>query len=164
MPGAIVQLSISKGGVPKLAIPAGEAGPLGILGDVQKNTKYHGGPRQALLWITAEGLAELRAAGFPVQPGTLGENVTTEGVDRRAVRPGQLWRFGEVEIEVTKMREPCNTLSHLGEGIQKAVYDNDVKGGVFTSPKWGLAGFYCAVKRPGTLRAGDPVQLLTVEA
>ena len=35
--------------------------PLGIAGDVQKNRKYHGGPNQALLLVTAEGLDELKA-------------------------------------------------------------------------------------------------------
>jgi MOSC domain-containing protein YiiM len=164
MRGIVSQVSLSKGGVPKLAVPAGEVGPLGILGDVQKNTKYHGGPRQALLWITAEGLAELREQGFPVVPGSLGENITTEGIGRRGVRLGQRWRLGEVEIEITKMREPCNTLSPYGEGIQKAVYDNAVKGGDPASPRWGLAGFYCAVVKPGTVRPGDPVTLLSETA
>lgn len=162
MTGRILQLSISKGGVPKLPILAGEAGPLGIAGDVQRNLKYHGGPTRALLWITAEGLDELKAAGFPVYPGALGENVTTTGIDRRAVRLGQQWRMGEVVVEVTKMRQPCHQLNPYGEGtIQAAVYDPQVKAGDPTSPRWGLAGFYLAVVRPGSFAPGDPVSLLT---
>jgi MOSC domain-containing protein YiiM len=96
MAGQILQLSVSKGGVPKYPVLGGEVGPVGIIGDVQRNRKYHGGPRQALLWITSEGLDELKAAGFPVYPGALGENVTTTGIDRRSVRLGQQWRMGEV--------------------------------------------------------------------
>ncbi|MBI2690255.1 MAG: MOSC domain-containing protein [Acidobacteria bacterium] len=161
MEGQILQLSISKGGVPKLPVLSGEVGPVGIVGDVQQNTKYHGGPRQALLWITAEGLEELKAEGFPVYPGALGENVTTTGINRRTVRLGQQWRMGEVIVEVTKMREPCYKLDPYGPGIQKAVFDTQVKSGDFTSSRWGLAGFYLAIVKLGLFAPGDPVTLLT---
>lgn len=162
MPGSILQISVSQGGVPKYSVPNGEVTPLGIRGDVQRNTKYHGGPNQALLWVTAEGLEELTAAGFPVYPGALGENITTAGVDRRSVRLGQRWRMGEVTVQVTKMREPCFQLDPYGRGtIQKAVYDEQVKAADASSPRWGLAGFYLSVESAGTLAPGDPVQLLT---
>jgi len=161
MAGQILQLSASKGGVPKYPVLAAEVGPVGILGDIQQNTKYHGGPRQALLWITSEGLEELAAAGFPVYPGALGENVTTTGVDRLSVRLGQQWRMGEVIVEVTKMREPCFKLDPFGPGIQKAVYDAEVKRGDHSSPRWGLAGFYLSIVKPGSFAPGDPVALLT---
>jgi MOSC domain-containing protein YiiM len=161
MAGQILQVSISKGGAPKLPILGGEVGPLGILGDVQKNTKYHGGPRQALLWITSEGLAELAAAGFPVYPGAMGENVTTTGVDRRSVRLGQQWRMGEIVVEVTRLRVPCYQLDPYGPGIQNAIYDAQVKTGDHTSPRWGLSGFYLAIVKVGSIAPGDPVALLT---
>lgn len=148
--------------MPKHPILRGEVTPLGIAGDIQRNPKYHGGPRQALLWITNEGLDELAAAGFPVYPGALGENVTTAGIDRRSVRLGQRWRMGELVVEVTKMREPCFQLDPYGAGnIQKAVYDAQVKAGDATSPRWGLAGFYLAVETVGSFAPGDPVTLLT---
>lgn len=147
--------------MPKLPVLEAEVAALGIVGDVQRNRKYHGGPNQALLVITLEGLEELKAAGFPVYPGALGENVTTQGLDRRAMRLGQRYRAGEVEFELTKMREPCRTLQPYGKGIQAAVYDADVKAGRPTSPRWGLAGFYVKVIRPGRIYPGDSVTLLT---
>jgi MOSC domain-containing protein YiiM len=161
MVGSVLQVSLSRGGVPKTAIPEGDVGALGIRGDVQKNTKYHGGPRQALLWITAEGLERLQAEGFPLYPGALGENITTHGVDRYSIRPGQLWRMGEVEIEITKLRTPCQTLNPYGPGIQKAVFDERAKAGDLSSDKWGLAGFYASVRKAGRIRTGDPVVLLS---
>ena len=160
MAGQILQLSVSKGGVPKYPVLGGEVGPVGIIGDVQRNRKYHGGPRQALLWITSEGLDELKATGFPVYPGALGENVTTTGIDRRSVRLGQQWRMGEVEVEVTKMRQPCYQLDPYGPGIQNAVFDASVKAGDFSSPRWGLGGFYLSIVQLGWLAPGDPVSLL----
>jgi len=157
----VLQLAISRGGVPKVPILEAHVTPLGIAGDVQKNRKYHGGPNQALLLITAEGLEELKAAGFPVYPGALGENVTTAGLDRRMLRLGQRYRLGEVEIELTKMREPCRTLHPYGLTIGKAVYDPDVKAGRPISPRWGLAGFYVKIIRTGVIRPGDLVTLLS---
>ncbi|MGC4050748.1 MAG: hypothetical protein QM757_15345 [Paludibaculum sp.] len=72
MVGQIIQVSISKGGVPKLAIPEAWAGPLGLEGDVQRNLQYHGGPRKAILLISQEDLEGLQADGFAVSAGALG--------------------------------------------------------------------------------------------
>ena len=164
MTGEIEQISISKGGVPKYAVLQAEAGPHGLAGDVQKHPEIHGGPRQALLWITSEGLAELRAQGYNLQPGSLGENITTKGIDRRQLRRGQRWRLGEIEIEITKRRAPCKQLLHYGEGIHRSIFDERVKANDPSSPLWGLSGVYCAVVRSGTIHPGDPVILLTTEA
>lgn len=161
MPGRIEQINISAGGVPKYPVLQAQVGPEGIAGDVQKNRKYHGGPRQALLWITAEGLEELKEAGFPVYPGALGENVTSSGIDRRTVRVGQRWRMGEIEVEVTKVRQPCFQLDPYGDTIQKFIFDPQVKAGDSSSPRWGLSGFYLAIVRLGSIAPGDSVALLS---
>lgn len=156
----MVQLNISRGGVPKLPIPEARVTPLGIEGDEHAFPDIHGGPRKALLVITSEGIAELVAAGFNVFPGALGENVTTRGLDRRQMRIGQRYRIGDVIIETTTLRMPCNTISKYGMGIQSAVYDEQVKSGDPSSPRWGLSGFYTAVLIPGVIRPGDAITLL----
>ena len=164
MTGEIEQISISKGGVPKYAVLQAEAGPHGLAGDVQKHPEIHGGPLQALLWITSEGLAELRAQGYGLYAGSLGENITTIGIDRRQLRVGQRWRLGEIEIEITKRRAPCKQLLPYGEGIHKSLFDERVKANDPSSPLWGLSGVYCSVRKSGTIRPGDPVILLSTEA
>ena len=160
MTGSILQISISRGGVPKRAIAEAEVNSLGIVGDVQIHTKFHGGPTRALLIITSEGIEELKAKGYPLYPGALGENLTTVGLDRREMRVGQRYRLGELLVEVMSMRQPCAALNHYGRGIQKAVYDAQVRADDPTSPRWGLSGFYTSVIRGGTIRVGDPIQLL----
>lgn len=157
---SVLQVNTSRGGVPKRAVPFGEVTMMGIEGDVQKHTEFHGGPRQALLIITEEGLDELKAQGFELYPGALGENVTTVGLNRRDVRIGSRIRIGEVVVEVTKMREPCKQLSPYGHGIQKAVFDERVKAGDHGSPRWGLAGFYVSIIQTGRIKPGDPITLL----
>jgi MOSC domain-containing protein YiiM len=157
---SVLQINISRGGMPKRAIAEAEVNSLGIVGDHQAHPEVHGGPFQALLLVTSEGIEELIAEGFPLFPGALGENLTTLGLDRRWLRTGQRYRVGEVIIELTTLRQPCSQLSVYGLGIQRAVYDAKMDSGDVTSPRWGLGGFYASVMRGGTIRTGDPIQLL----
>jgi MOSC domain-containing protein YiiM len=156
----VLQINVSRGGVPKRPIPEGDVTALGIAGDVQAHPECHGGPQQALLLITSEGIEDLTALGFPLYPGALGENLTTRGLDRRGLRIGQRYRIGAIIIELTKLREPCAALNVYGPGIQKAVYDAEVNACDPHSPRWGLSGFYASVVQPGAIRPGDPIALL----
>jgi MOSC domain-containing protein YiiM len=115
---------------------------------------------KAVLLVTAEGIDELVALGFPLRPGDLGENITTRGLDRRCLRAGQRYHVGGAVIELSEMRAPCNTLNVLGAGIQAAIYDSRVKAGDPSSPRWGLSGFYASVVKAGKARPGDPVALV----
>lgn len=164
MSASILQINISRGGVPKRSIPSGDVTALGIAGDACAHPGIHGGPQQALLLITSEGIEELTALGFPLYPGALGENLTTGGLDRRGLRIGQRYRIGAIIIELTKVREPCSQLNPYGLGIQKAVYDAQVQAGDPQSPCWGLSGFYASVIQPGPIRRGDPITLLDQRA
>src|SRR6267378_1165056 len=107
----VVQLNISPGGIPKRAITEAIVTPSGIVGDSWAHPNIHGGPNQALLLITSEGIGELIAQGFPLFHGALGENLTTSGIDRREMRVRQRYRAGDVFLELTKLRAPCDTLS-----------------------------------------------------
>lgn len=157
MRGRILQLNISPGGMPKHAILQAEITVQGILGDIQRNRKYHGGPDQALLLITQESLEEIKGKGFPVYAGALGENLTVSGLDRRQLRCGQRLRAGQAIIEITKLRQPCRHLDVYGTGIQAAVYDKKALPGM---GPWGLAGFYCRVSQPGPIFPGDIIEVL----
>ncbi|PYT12521.1 MAG: hypothetical protein DMG59_23190 [Acidobacteria bacterium] len=164
MTGSILQINVSRGGLPKRAIPEAELTLLSIAGDLCAHPQFHGGPRQALLLISSEGIDELAALGFPLFHGALGENITTRGLDRRMWRVGQRWRIGPAVIEFTKIRVPCENLDIYGAGIQKAMYDARVKAGDSGSPRWGLSGFYASVILPGTIRPGDPISLMDIAA
>jgi len=161
MNGTVVQVNVSNGGVPKHPVLGAHATRQGLEGDRQAHPQFHGGPRQALLLLCAESVDELRAQGWPVFYGALGENVTIQGLDRRALRLGQRFRIGATAVvEITKLRQPCQQLTPYGEGIQKALYDKEVKAGNHHSPVWGMGGFYASVAEPGWIQPGDPVTFL----
>jgi MOSC domain-containing protein YiiM len=160
MTGSILQISISQGGVPKHAIPCGTLTLAGVEGDGHAHPEIHGGADRAILLITSEGIEELAALGFPLTHGSLGENLTTRGIERRDWRVGQRWRIGsDVVIEITKRRAPCKALNVYGPKLQAAIYDPLTREGDPASPKWGLSGVYASVVTPGLVRPGDAIVL-----
>jgi len=154
--GTILQVNVSRGGIPKRAIPSGDLTAAGIAGDAWHHP-FHGGTRKAILLVTIEGIRELSSKGFPLFPGALGENLTTRGLDRRALRLGLRLQVGDAAIELTTIRTPCATLDVYGTGIQAAMYDARVQKGDPESPLWGLSGFYASVVQPGSVRSGDAI-------
>jgi MOSC domain-containing protein YiiM len=50
-------------------------------------------------------------------------------------------------------------LDVYGPEIKGEIYDAQVKAGDFTSPRWGMSGFYAAVVQPGVIRANDIITL-----
>jgi len=160
MTGSILQINISPGGVPKQPISEAEVTSEGIRGDSWAHPQFHGGPNQAVLLITSEGLDELIEQGYRLFAGALGENLTTTGLDRREMRIGQRYRIRDVMLEITKLRAPCTTIEIYGSYIKRAVYDAQVKAGNTSSPRWGLGGFYARVLRSGTIRPNDIIELV----
>ena len=163
MLGEIIQVNVSPGGVPKRAIPRAFIGPLGLEGDAHAHPGIHGGPRKAVLVVSAEAVDALTAGGFPLFYGALGENLTVRGIEARWLRSRQRWRAGQAVIELTTLRVPCSSLAAYDlpdRTLRCAIWDDSLKAGNTASPLWALAGFYASVVRPGEVRPGDPFALL----
>ncbi len=161
MQGAIVQVNISPGGLPKRAIAEGWIAPLGIKGDLHAHPNIHGGPLKAILMIASEVVDALRERGYPLFYGAMGENLTTRGIDIRQIRLGDQFRAGGAILEITQPRGPCTALDVYGESLKLEIYDQKVKQRDCTSPRWGMSGFYASVVAPGPVRAGDAVSLVS---
>ena len=102
-------------GIPKQVVPALTLTPRGVEGDFNRwrTEKAAGDPDQAVLLLTDEILDELRAEGWPVQRGELGENLTLAGLRSDLLSSGVRLRIGEVVLEVSKPCEPCTVLYSL---------------------------------------------------
>lgn len=154
MAGRIVQINVSPGGVPKRPVPCARVTRLGVEGDAQRDAEHHGGPERALCLFALERIEALRAEGHPIEPGTLGENVTVAGLDWATVRPGDLLRLGaDVLIQVTRFTSPCMN-------VQAAFLDGDyARVSEKRHPGWSRV--YARVLAPGEIRPGDAVVPLT---
>ena len=161
MQGLLKQISRSNGGLPKLAV----SGPVmltatGVEGDRQRNLRYHGGPNKAVLMISAELVDTLKARGYPIYYGALGENLTVLGLDPHLWRRRQRYRIGQdATIELTTLREPCGNLNVYGPPIKDELYDDQCDAGDIESAHWAYGGFYARIIRPGLLIAAAPVIL-----
>ncbi len=103
--------------------------------------------------IHAELHDELRARGYDVSAGRMGENVTTRGVDLLGLPTGARLRLGEAAlIEITGLRNPCSQLDGLQPGLMEAVLSRDARGQLVRK-----AGVMAIVLEGGDVRAGDAI-------
>ena len=160
----VIQINISRGGIPKRPIAEGRLTPLGIEGDSHAHPQFHGGPLKAVLLIGSEVTDQLIAKGYPVFYGALGENFTTRGLDPKILRSGQRLRIGSAVIELTTVRIPCSTLDVYGPAIKKEIYDKSVRNGDVSSPLWASSGFYASIIKTGRIAPDDPIVIESVLA
>ena len=103
--------------------------------------------------IHAELLDELRAKGFDLVPGQMGENITTSGIDLLALPTGTRLEIGaSAVVEITGLRNPCAQLETLQVGLMKAVLDRDSEGNLVRK-----AGVMGIVVEGGDVRAADSI-------
>jgi MOSC domain-containing protein YiiM len=124
----------------------------GLVGDFIGNQKFHGGDDQAVYVYAREDLDawEIQLER-ELANGNFGENLTISGVDVNALRIGERWRVGTdgLVLEVSAPRTPCRTfqaylnLSHWMKTFIQA----------------GKPGAYLRVISPGTVRAGDAIEI-----
>ena len=100
----------------------------------------------------AELFDQVRADGFAVEAGDLGENVTTRGIDLLGLPTGALLRLGdEAVVEVTGLRNPCVQIDRFRPGLMKRLTPPTDDG--FAR----LAGIMGIVRVGGTVRARDGI-------
>ena len=125
----------------------------GVVGDSVCDRKHHGGDDQAVYAYAREDMDRWAAElGRDLTNGMFGENLTTSGVDLTACLIGERWSVGDggLVLEVTSPRTPCQTfVSWLG-----------IPGWIKTFTAAGLPGAYFRVLEPGTVVAGDRIEVI----
>lgn len=131
-------------------------GPLGLEGDQVSDTRHHGGRDQAVYVYSREELDWWsEQLGDPLRDGEYGENLTTSGIDVDAAEVGERWRIGTVLLELASVRTPCNDFkTWMGRG------GHDNRAWVRRFAERARPGAYLRVLDPGTLAAGDPIEVV----
>ncbi|MEX2658466.1 MAG: MOSC domain-containing protein [Acidimicrobiales bacterium] len=103
--------------------------------------------------IHAELHDELRASGYELAPGEMGENITTVGLDLLALPTGTRLQLGDqAVVELTGLRNPCKQLDGLRRGLMGAVLSRDEAGELVRE-----AGVMSVVVAGGAVRPGDVI-------
>jgi MOSC domain-containing protein YiiM len=106
-------------------------------------------------FLPEELFDQLRAAGFPVKPGMMGENVTTRSIDLLGLPAGTKLHLGEsAVVAVTGLRNPCTQLDGIYPGLMGAVLDRDEHGRLLRK-----AGVMGVVLIGGIVSPGDGIRV-----
>ncbi len=122
----------------------------GFVGDHARKSFWRGveQPGREVSAIALEVLCVLGA-----NPSAIGDNLITEGVDLRALRPGDRLRVGEVILERSAApHRPCDLFrDRTSPEAFSAVAQGDFRGALFT------------VVQGGVMRTGDAIRVLKGE-
>ena len=147
--GLIAGLFVSNGGVPKRPLPAADVDAGGVAGDRQAKRKHHGRVWQALSLWSAEVVEELQGEGHPIIPGAAGENVSLQGLDWAALRPGVRLQLGGVLAEVSMPVTPCRQIA--------GCFSDGDPWRIGHRRREGVSRWYASVVVPGRIGVGDAV-------
>jgi len=140
---------------------------LGVEGDahlgarVKHRSRVAADPNQPNLrqvhLVMSELLDEVRAADHEIEPGRLGENMTTTGIDLIGLPVGSMLRLGDTAlVALTGLRNPCKQIRDVGDGVLKMMF---VDGERYGRPgeQVGRTGVMGVVVAGGTVSAGDEI-------
>ncbi len=141
----VISVNISDGGIPKLPTQHVEVESMGLVGDGRSHEK-HWHVDRAVSLMDIETIEVLKKDGYPLEPGAIGENVTTEALDMTSLHVGDTLTFsGGVVIELTELRKPCYVLDPLGVSLKKDIV--------------GRCGYLAKVITAGTLEVGETISV-----
>ena len=111
----------------------------GIEGD--RKAGHHA--RRQINLLSREWLLPLKNAGYRIEPGQFGEQITLVGIDLEQMKFGERLQLGATAcIEITQARNPCGRLQ-----VAQQLPFEGLK----------VIGVMGAVVTGGTIRVGDPV-------
>ncbi|MBV1776126.1 MOSC domain-containing protein [Burkholderiaceae bacterium DAT-1] len=153
--------SFSKATVAAITLVAGQ----GVQGDahsgetVKHRSRVAKDPSQPNLrqvhLLHSELLDQLYDCGLPVNPGDMGENMTTRGIDLLALSAGTVLRIGNAAvIQVTGLRNPCAQIEKFMPGLLAAVLEKKEDGTLVRK-----AGVMGIVLQSGTVEPGDAIEI-----
>jgi MOSC domain-containing protein YiiM len=123
----------------------------GCAGDEQADRKHHGGPDMKVYAFPVEHYSAWEAfLGRSLDWGSLGENLSVEGLSESSVRIGDRYQVGTALLEVSQPRTPCFKLNGLYQRPDVMEHFLNMK----------CSGYYFRVLEPGRVEAGAGLVLI----
>ena len=121
-------------------------------GDAQADLRVHGGPDKAVYAYAAEDYRWWEGRlGTGLDPGTFGENLTTEGPALADAVIGEVWAIGTTKLQVAQTRQPCFKLGiRMGDAGFVQEFDRARRFGV-----------YLRIEEVGEVGVGDEIVLVS---
>lgn len=116
----------------------------GIVGDA-----HAGDWHRQISMLADESVDKMRARLPQLKAGAFAENINTMGIELKTLPVGTRLKIGDTVVEVTQIGKEC----HNDCAIKKAA-------GECVMP---TEGIFAVVVKEGTVRAGDPVEILSEE-
>ena len=110
MDGRVLHVNISPGGVPKHAVDRAWIATEGLVGDAHRHRYVHGGPHRAVALLGIEAIERVQADGHPIEPGSVGENLTTTGIELSRLPVGTRLAIGGAVLELSGPANPCDVI------------------------------------------------------
>lgn len=141
----VLSINISKGGIPKFPIESVYISKKGLEGDKHNHEKHYR-LTQAVCIQDIERLEELCVKGYPLKPGTAGENITVRGLNVNALPVGTVLEFsGGVVLEIARTRPTCYVMDQIHPKLKEDATDRH--------------GMYAKVLKEGLLTVGEGIQI-----
>jgi MOSC domain-containing protein YiiM len=131
---------------------------LGLAGDEQADLSVHGGLAKAVyaypaehyaFWRTVRAQAGVAPWQQALAPGSLGENLTLEGLLESQAWIGDVLRFADCALAVSEPRLPCYKFNaRMGFAQAASLMQQS-----------GWCGCYLAVREPGSIEAGETFRI-----
>lgn len=132
---------------------------LGLDGDEQADLSVHGGLDKAVyaypsehypFWQKARTDAGLTGIDDALPFGSMGENLSLQGLLETEAWVGDVLKFADCTLRVTQPREPCYKFNAA----------MGYNGAVKAMAQKGCCGFYLAVDESGSIGAGESFELV----
>ena len=125
-----------------------------IIDDEVVDLKHHGGDMRVVHHYTEVNYAHLKKT-FPeiadrFKPGTFGENLYTHELTEKDLCIGDIFKIGEVKLQLTVPRRPCATINQSYE-------DKRILKEVMSS---GHVGWFYKVITEGTISTSDKLEFI----
>lgn len=124
----------------------------GIISDHQADKRYHRGPEKTLHQYAVQSYSEITRR-YPsligsAIPGNISENITSTNLYDASVYIGDIYRIGDVLIQVSQPRSPCWKINHKSDIEKLSVFIE----------KMAITGWYYRVLQSESIKIGDSIE------